>query len=38
MRLEVARNFADIPNERHLEALSALARALAAEAPPAKSS
>ena len=29
MRLEVARNFADIPNERHREALTALARALA---------
>ena len=29
MLLEIARNFADIPNERHQEALSALARALA---------
>jgi hypothetical protein len=29
MRLEVARNFADITNERHQEALTALARALA---------
>jgi transcriptional regulator with XRE-family HTH domain len=29
MRLEVARNFADITNERHQEALNALARALA---------
>ena len=28
MLLEIARNFADIPNERHQEALSALARAL----------
>ena len=31
MRLEIARNFADIPNERHQEALSALARALASQ-------
>ena len=29
MMLEVARNFADISNERHQEALTALARALA---------
>jgi hypothetical protein len=29
MMLEIARNFADITNERHQEALSALARALA---------
>jgi transcriptional regulator with XRE-family HTH domain len=29
MLLEIARNFADITNERHQEALSALARALA---------
>jgi hypothetical protein len=29
MVLDIARNFADIPNERHQEALSALARALA---------
>jgi hypothetical protein len=29
MMLEVARNFADIINERHQEALTALARALA---------
>jgi transcriptional regulator with XRE-family HTH domain len=29
MRLEVARNFADITDERHQEALTALARALA---------
>ena len=29
MMLEVARNFADITNERHQEALTALARALA---------
>jgi transcriptional regulator with XRE-family HTH domain len=29
MRLEVAKNFADITNERHQEALTALARALA---------
>ena len=29
MLLEIARNFADIPNERHQEVLSALARALA---------
>ncbi|MFA7429105.1 MAG: helix-turn-helix transcriptional regulator [Rhodospirillaceae bacterium] len=32
MCLEVARNFAQIPNERHQEALSQMARALAAEA------
>jgi transcriptional regulator with XRE-family HTH domain len=31
MCLELARNFAQIPNERHQEALSQLARALAAE-------
>ena len=31
MCLELARNFAHIPNERHQEALSALARVLAAE-------
>jgi len=31
MCLELARNFAQIPNERHQEALSALARVLAAE-------
>jgi len=30
MCLELARNFAQIPNERHQEALSALARVLAA--------
>jgi len=29
MMLEIARNFADITNERHQEALTALARALA---------
>jgi transcriptional regulator with XRE-family HTH domain len=29
MLLEIARNFAEIPNERHQEAVSALARALA---------
>jgi transcriptional regulator with XRE-family HTH domain len=29
MLLDIARNFADIPNERHQEAVSALARALA---------
>jgi len=33
MCLELARNFASISNERHQEALSQLARALAAEAP-----
>lgn len=32
MCLEVARNFAQIPNERHQEAISQLTRALAAEA------
>ena len=32
MCLELARNFAQIPNERHQEALSQLARALATEA------
>jgi len=32
MCLEVARNFAQIPNERHQEALSQLTRALVAEA------
>src|SRR5271156_2075097 len=31
MCLELARNFTQIPNERHQEALSALARVLAAE-------
>lgn len=31
MCLELARNFAQIPNERHQEALSQLARVLAAE-------
>ncbi|HWZ67073.1 MAG TPA: helix-turn-helix transcriptional regulator [Stellaceae bacterium] len=31
MCLELARNFAQIPNERHQEALSQLARALASE-------
>ena len=31
MCLELARNFAQIPNERHQEALSQLARALATE-------
>ena len=31
MCLELARNFAQIPNEKHQEALSQLARALAAE-------
>jgi transcriptional regulator with XRE-family HTH domain len=31
MCLELARNFAQIPNERHQEALSALARVLAAQ-------
>jgi transcriptional regulator with XRE-family HTH domain len=31
MCLELARNFAQIPNERHQEALSALARVLAAD-------
>ena len=31
MCLELARNFAHIPNERHQEALSQLARVLAAE-------
>ncbi|HJU15162.1 MAG TPA: helix-turn-helix transcriptional regulator [Stellaceae bacterium] len=31
MCLELARNFAQIPNERHQEALSQLARALAAD-------
>jgi len=31
MCLELARNFAQIPNERHQEALGALARVLAAE-------
>ena len=31
MCLELARNFAHIPNERHQEALSQLARALASE-------
>jgi transcriptional regulator with XRE-family HTH domain len=29
MLLDIVRNFADIPNERHQEALSSLARALA---------
>jgi hypothetical protein len=32
MCLELARNFASISNERHQEALSQMARALAAEA------
>jgi hypothetical protein len=31
MSLELARNFAHIPNERHQDALSQLARVLAAE-------
>ena len=31
MCLELARNFAQIPNERHQEALSQLARVLAAD-------
>jgi hypothetical protein len=31
MCLELARNFAQIPNERHQEALSQLARVLATE-------
>jgi transcriptional regulator with XRE-family HTH domain len=33
MCLELSRNFAQIPNERHQEALSQLARALAADPP-----